>query len=30
MLAGEGVPYLDYTNEELAREVEAVQRWSEA
>ena len=29
MLAEEGVPYLDYTNEELRREVGAVERGGE-
>jgi predicted HTH domain antitoxin len=28
MLAEEGFPYLDYTSEELEREIEAVRRWN--
>lgn len=30
MLAEEGIPYLDYTSEELEHEVEAVRRWNQA
>jgi predicted HTH domain antitoxin len=30
MLAEEGIPYLDYTSEELEREIEAVRRWNQA
>lgn len=29
MLSEEGIPYLDYTNEELDREIKTVRRWSE-
>lgn len=30
MLAQEGIPYLDYTSEELEQEITAVQGWNEA
>ncbi len=30
MLAEEGIPFLDYTNEELEQEAEAMRRWSQA
>lgn len=30
MLAEEGIPYLDYSDEELAREIEAIQQWNRA
>ena len=30
MLAEEGIPFLDYTHEELEQEAEAMRRWSQA
>lgn len=30
MLADEGIPYLDYTSDEFAEEIEAVRRWTQA
>lgn len=30
MLAEEGIPYLDYSDEELVRETEAIQQWDRA